>query len=544
MNVHVTVDLDGDDPGGGQDGRRRPAVDRLRHEADPLARRRRTRASCAWSPAATSSRPSRRTAGAGEPSCELRTAYAGEPVTRWTGSVADVGGVAASVASTLADLHDVGIVHGRLDASHVLVGDDGRPRLCGWPTPTAPDRPTTSPPGGGSWRTCSPAPRRPAAASEPRPAAPAGSAAGVAGGRRPRHRSGPDAPPSARALADMVMTAVPASRPAAEPPRATRPARRHGPQGDTLDRIWSYAGEPSEDERWAAAFGTAPDDFEPEATRIGRSSQPTRGDLAVDHQLVSRPTDSTTTGPPDLPLAQVEALDWDAPAIDDRRDGRGFADPALLDESFGDAAPDVTEADDDPTRDHVPVGTRPRSLPAAAAAASAPRRGGRLTAVGAAVGRRRPRHGRADRCGDRSRVGGRRRRHPARGGSSGLRDGDPPRGRRRRRRLPRDARRRRRHGRRRRGALDARRAGRPGHRRRLGLRRRGVGRPAPARRPATCSCSRRGPPLDEPVTVTAGRPGRRAAWRSGQSPAARATAVRPPAGRPGGRRQHRRGGPG
>ena len=58
-------------------------------------------------------------------------------MTRWTGSVADVGGVAASVASTLADLHDAGVVHGRLDASHVLVGDGGRPRLCGW---SGPDR--------------------------------------------------------------------------------------------------------------------------------------------------------------------------------------------------------------------------------------------------------------------------------------------------------------------------------------------------------------------------------------------------------------------
>jgi hypothetical protein len=46
----------------------------------------------------------------------------------------------------------------------------------------------------------------------------------------------------------------------------------------------------------------------------------------------------------------------------------------------------VTEADDDRTRDHVPVGTRPRSVPAAAAPASARQRGGRLTAVGAAVG--------------------------------------------------------------------------------------------------------------------------------------------------------------
>src|SRR5918994_4668733 len=62
---------------------------------------------------------------------ELRTRFAGDPVSRWTGSVAHVAGLGAAVAATLADLHEIGIVHGRVDASHVLVGDDGRPRLCG-----------------------------------------------------------------------------------------------------------------------------------------------------------------------------------------------------------------------------------------------------------------------------------------------------------------------------------------------------------------------------------------------------------------------------
>jgi hypothetical protein len=62
---------------------------------------------------------------------ELRTRFAGDPVSRWTGSLAHVAGLGAAVAATLADLHGIGIVHGRVDASHVLVGDDGRPRLCG-----------------------------------------------------------------------------------------------------------------------------------------------------------------------------------------------------------------------------------------------------------------------------------------------------------------------------------------------------------------------------------------------------------------------------
>ncbi len=62
---------------------------------------------------------------------ELRTRFAGDPVSQWTGSLAHVAGLGAAVAATLADLHEMGIVHGRVDASHVLVGHDGRPRMCG-----------------------------------------------------------------------------------------------------------------------------------------------------------------------------------------------------------------------------------------------------------------------------------------------------------------------------------------------------------------------------------------------------------------------------
>ena len=46
-------------------------------------------------------------------------------------TAAQVAGIVAGVSSTLADLHEIGITHGRLDASHVLIGDSGRPRLCG-----------------------------------------------------------------------------------------------------------------------------------------------------------------------------------------------------------------------------------------------------------------------------------------------------------------------------------------------------------------------------------------------------------------------------
>jgi serine/threonine protein kinase len=40
------------------------------------------------------------------------------------------GGVVSKLASTVADLHRIGIVHGRIDSSHVLIGPGGRPVLC------------------------------------------------------------------------------------------------------------------------------------------------------------------------------------------------------------------------------------------------------------------------------------------------------------------------------------------------------------------------------------------------------------------------------
>ncbi|MEO6629049.1 MAG: hypothetical protein ABIP03_10830, partial [Aquihabitans sp.] len=46
-------------------------------------------------------------------------------------SILDAAGILAAIASTVADLHGLGIIHGRLDPSHVVLGGDGRPRLCG-----------------------------------------------------------------------------------------------------------------------------------------------------------------------------------------------------------------------------------------------------------------------------------------------------------------------------------------------------------------------------------------------------------------------------
>lgn len=48
----------------------------------------------------------------------------------WTAD--EVAGYGAAVATTLADLHDVGVVHGRLAPEHLLVDLVGRPVICGF----------------------------------------------------------------------------------------------------------------------------------------------------------------------------------------------------------------------------------------------------------------------------------------------------------------------------------------------------------------------------------------------------------------------------
>ncbi|MEQ1785687.1 MAG: phosphotransferase, partial [Acidimicrobiales bacterium] len=66
---------------------------------------------------------------------ELCTAHRGRPVSAAGAgdplSVAQVARLTAAVASTLADLHDLGLAHGRIDATHVLMGEHGRTVGCG-----------------------------------------------------------------------------------------------------------------------------------------------------------------------------------------------------------------------------------------------------------------------------------------------------------------------------------------------------------------------------------------------------------------------------
>jgi hypothetical protein len=213
----------------------------------------------------------------GRASVEIRTRFAGDPVSHWSGSVGAVAGLGAAVAATLADLHDIGVVHGRLDVTHILVGDDGRPRLCGLSHPggAAPhddvaalgrvlgevlERATSGP---RSWpwrgRSSTAHPRAfeqvLARACDPVPS------------RRP----------TARLLASSILSTVPGAELPATGPSLPGPEPAHvPPDEELLDLVFTH--ELTDDERWAQAFGDhlpepagAVDPAPPPAQRGGRS---------------------------------------------------------------------------------------------------------------------------------------------------------------------------------------------------------------------------------------------------------------------------------
>jgi hypothetical protein len=228
---------------------------------------------------------------------ELRTRYAGEPVSSWTGTVASIAGLGAAVAATVADLHGVGIVHGRIDESHVLVGDAGRPRLCGFSSPSGAepaddvaglatvllqllDR--ASPPPGRRWRT------RRARSDERAFRQVLDRAVDSVASRRP----------TGLALADAILLAVPS---------ADLPAPRTTAAPDTLDRIWSAAEQGTDAERWAKALGDGPPDLPPSATPPPSPQQP------------SEPPSPDVLSP--VPLAKVATPSW-PPAGRSRLDAR------------------------------------------------------------------------------------------------------------------------------------------------------------------------------------------------------------------------------
>jgi hypothetical protein len=254
MDMHVRLDMDDEGPVVVKTATP-AAVDRLRLEIERLRQ--------AAHPGVVAV-----VAVAGPPVCELRTRYSGEPVGLWAGTLQSVAGLGAAVATTLADLHGVGVIHGRIDATHILVGEDGRPRLCGF--------------------------------SHPGRTAPADDVAALAAvmidlldraraprdgrllrrwlGRGQAHNQEralrlalqraddpvPSRRPNARVLADAILAAVPG----AELPPPSRPAKA---EPDTLERIWAVSDQGTEAERWARAVGL---------------------------------------GPPDLPLAEVTTPDW------------------------------------------------------------------------------------------------------------------------------------------------------------------------------------------------------------------------------------------
>jgi eukaryotic-like serine/threonine-protein kinase len=243
MSMQVTVALDSEGPiaiktasGAADIARLRLEVERLERAAHP-----------GLVPVVTAD------GGDGLEECEpaadvvLRTRYSGDPVSHWTGSV----------AATLADLHDIGVVHGRLDSTHILVGDDGRPRLCG-----------LSHPGGAE-------PHDDVAAlgrvlSEVLERAPAERRRSLtwtrgSGGatRRALERviaqaqdPVPSRRPAARLLASSILGAVPqAALPHASGPPGAGPAYVP-PDEELLDLVFTH--ELTDDERWAQAFGDHP----------------------------------------------------------------------------------------------------------------------------------------------------------------------------------------------------------------------------------------------------------------------------------------------
>jgi len=56
-------------------------------------------------------------------------------------SASEAATIVAGLASTMADLHEIGISHGRIEPSHVLLGDSGLPRLCGFGDGALPSAP-------------------------------------------------------------------------------------------------------------------------------------------------------------------------------------------------------------------------------------------------------------------------------------------------------------------------------------------------------------------------------------------------------------------
>jgi hypothetical protein len=351
MDVHIRVDLDDDGPVVVKSATG-AAVERLARERRLLER--------AVHPGIVS------LAGrsGGDPA-ELRTRYAGEPVARWTGSLRAVAGLGAAVAGTLADLHDLGVVHGRLDATHILIGDDGRPRLCGLAHP-------------GSARTADDVAALGATLDRLVERAPADRRSLLpwgrrAGGERRALRQVieratdvlPTRRPSARAMASALLAAVPGARlPTPTPGPGGAGGDGAGGTGgdggrgrrdepDTLDRIWAFAGDETDDERWAAALGTGPPDLPTDAGRDDTTQLPM---AEIDTPAWSTTRADDDTAPLANPIGTAGVLDDPWPGFDGsdrapddpgdpRRHDGDATDAWTVDHPTGSGGPDDDPAD-------------------------------------------------------------------------------------------------------------------------------------------------------------------------------------------------------
>ncbi len=172
----------------------------------------------------------------------------GDLVLRWIGtrtladlrapSAVEVAVHLAAVAATIADLHDRGVVHGRVTADHVVLDGDGRPVLCGFgEASTAADtrHPRTEDVAGlgrllGALLERSPGTRRPDRGTRDQRRALAALAASATARDVARR-------PSARALAERVAAIGPGGRP--DPPAAAP-----SPSGPEV----GSAGDPADDD--------------------------------------------------------------------------------------------------------------------------------------------------------------------------------------------------------------------------------------------------------------------------------------------------------
>ncbi|HZA78610.1 MAG TPA: hypothetical protein VE623_19700 [Acidimicrobiales bacterium] len=299
MSMHVRVALDGEGPIAVKTATGDDDVARLRLEAERLER--------AAHPGlvAVLSGPH----GHGEPDTdadmELRTRFAGDPVSNWTGSVANVAGLGAAVAATLADLHDLSVVHGRLDSTHILVDHDGRPRLCGLSHPgeAAPEDDVAA-----LGRVLAELLERvPAERHRPFPWL-----RGDAADRRALEQviaraidPVPSRRPSARLLAGSVLGAVrDAELPAGDAGTVEPQSAYVPPDEELLDLVFTH--ELTDEERWAQAFGDDP-------TELDRET----GESDTEPLSASDPTWPWDEAPTDAALAPA------APAGEGARNGHG-----------------------------------------------------------------------------------------------------------------------------------------------------------------------------------------------------------------------------